>query len=54
MAHKSWKRWVIAFLAGGMPLATVATCDQTDTGQRFFFNSNDDNLIEEIIDDIFD
>ncbi len=53
MENKSWKRWVIALLAGGMPLATVATCDQTETGQRFFFNSNDDDLIEDIIDDIF-
>ena len=53
MARKSWKKWVIAFLAGGIPLATVATCDQTATGQRFFFNSSDEDLIEDIVDDIF-
>ena len=44
----------MALLAGGMPLATVATCDETPTGQRFMFNSSDDSLIEELVDDIFD
>lgn len=54
MAKRSWKRWVIALVVGAMPLTTVATCNETENGQRFMFNSNDDLLIGRIVHEILD
>ena len=45
---------LIALLAGAAPLATVATCDRSPQGGRAVVTSSNENLLEDVIDLLFD
>ncbi len=46
---------LIALLAGAAPLATVATCNRTPGGGgQAFVTSSNENLLEDVIDFLFD
>lgn len=45
---------LMALLAGAAPLATVATCNRTPTGAQGVITSSNENLLEDVIDLLFD
>ena len=45
---------LIALLAGAAPLVTVATCDRGPGGGHFVVNSTNDNLVDDVLDILFD
>ena len=45
---------LLALLAGGMPLATFATCNRTDAAGSFRLVSSNDDLVRDVLDIVFD
>lgn len=45
---------LIALLAGVAPLATIATCNRSPDGGQAFVTSSNENLLEDVIDLLFD
>ena len=45
---------LIAMLAGAAPLATMATCNRTPYGNQAIVTSSNENLLEDVIDLLFD
>ncbi len=53
---KSSRRFImlLALLAGGIPLATFATCDRTTPyGGAFHLVSSNDDLVADVLDIVF-
>ncbi len=53
---KLWRRRVrlLALLAGGIPLATFATCDRTGPlSGTFNLVSSNDHLVDDVLDFVF-
>jgi len=48
------KTGLLALLAGAAPLATLATCDRYADGGSFVVTSSNENLVEDVVDLIFD
>jgi hypothetical protein len=44
----------IAILAGAAPLVTVATCDEAPYGSGFSVRSTNDDLLEDVVEFLFD
>ncbi len=45
---------LLALLAGAAPRVTMATCDRGANGGHFVVNSTNDDLVEDVIDILFD
>ncbi|MCP4593293.1 MAG: hypothetical protein GY842_21360 [bacterium] len=43
----------VALLVGGVPLATVGTCDRTSDGGSFYLTSSNDDLVQDALDILF-